>query len=145
MSQDTFVDDFDSFIEPDTQTGPRLLEDRFDEETAFQFVIAGIGQCGNNLAASFWQTGYRRVLLINTALTDLDPLPKEIARLLIGKQGAGKNPEEARERVLAAKTKIRSALSSLYQKGNKIVLCMGLGGGTGSGGGPETVRIAKEL
>ncbi|RYD47266.1 MAG: hypothetical protein EOP83_28290, partial [Verrucomicrobiaceae bacterium] len=54
--------------------------------------------------------------------------------------GCGGDPELGQQAILEAESEIRAAL-----KGRKIVfLCVGLGGGTGSGAAPIICRIARE-
>ena len=121
-------------------------EDQFPSPPAFRFGIVGVGQCGNNMAAAFYRLGYRKVLAINTADGDLKSVKEPVEKLLIARQGAGKDPGVGRTCVESKVTKIRTVMSRMFEgRVDKIVVCMGLGGGTGSGGGPEVVKIAKEL
>ena len=73
------------------------VKDEFDD-AAFNFAVVGVGQGGSRLAESFWNLGYRRVGIINTAQQDLSliKVPEE-NKLLIGDGGAGKNPAAADE------------------------------------------------
>ena len=140
------VNDFAHYIDPSTAVVPSDMVDQFPENPAFKFGIVGVGQCGNNIAATFHQVGYRRVLLLNTAKADLDSIDLPIEKLSLDKQGAGKDPDIGRQCVENKITKIRTAMSRVFDgKVDKIVVCMGLGGGTGSGGGPEIVKVAKEM
>ncbi|MCL2306603.1 MAG: hypothetical protein FWC43_14790 [Planctomycetaceae bacterium] len=148
MKQNSLMDDFAHFkvCQPDNSETPSQQEDDFPTPTAFRLGIVGVGQCGNNMAAMFHEIGYRRVLAVNTAITDLESVSEPVEKLLIGNNGAGKNPEVGRKSVDAKTTKIRTTMSRLFEgKVKKIVVCMGLGGGTGSGGGPEVVKIAQDL
>ena len=140
--------EFDGFIEADDNQSPKAktITDNFSTDPAFKMGIIGVGQCGNNLAQAFHRIGYRRVLLVNTAQTDLDAIEDQIAKLPIDKQGAGKDPAVGKERVEARATQIRSGmLREFGEDFEKIIVCIGLGGGTGSGGGPTVVKIAKEI
>jgi len=148
MAATNLIDDFTYFNlgQPEAEEDATQQEDEFDTKPAFRLGIVGIGQCGNNFAAEFYKIGYRKVLAINTAKTDLDSVNEPIEKLLIGHQGAGKNPEVGRECIEAKTTRIRTTMCRLFEgRVDKIVICMGLGGGTGSGGGPEVVKIAKDL
>ena len=82
---------------PDDEPLEEGIKDVF-EDAAFNFAIVGVGQGGSRLAESFWNLGYRRVGVINTAQQDLSLIrvPEE-NKLLIGEGGAGKNPEVADE------------------------------------------------
>ena len=141
--------DFDGFVEADAAQfviSTRTVADSFKDAPAFKMGIVGVGQCGNNLAQAFYRIGYRRVLAVNTAQTDLDSIEKEIPRLLIAKQGAGKDPAVGKANVASKATEIRnSILREFGEDFEKIIVCLGLGGGTGSGGGPSVVKIASDI
>ena len=142
--------DFKGFIEADADetqsTTVKTITDNFKHELAFKMGIIGVGQCGNNIATAFHRLGYRRVLLLNTAQTDLDAIEDQIAKLPIDKQGAGKDPAVGKERVEVKATQIRSGmLREFGEDFEKIIVCIGLGGGTGSGGGPAVVKIAQNI
>jgi len=140
--------DFDGFVEADSTQSVTVqtITDNFKNELAFKMGIVGVGQCGNNLAQAFHRIGYRRVLLVNTAQTDLDSIADQIAKLPIDRQGAGKDPAVGKARVEAKATLIRNAmLREFGEDFEKVIVCIGLGGGTGSGGGPAVVELAKEI
>jgi cell division GTPase FtsZ len=141
--------EFDGFIEAsDNQASPtaKTITDNFFHEPAFKMGIMGLGQCGNNLAQAFHRIGYRRVFMVNTAQTDLDAIEDQIAKLSIDKQGAGKDPAIGKSRVEAKATQIRNGmLREFGDDFEKIIVCLGLGGGTGSGGGPSVVKMATEI
>ena len=82
---------------PDDDPVEEGVTDDFND-AAFNFAIVGVGQGGSRLAESFWNLGYRRVGIINTAQQDLSLIKiPEANKLLIGDGGAGKNPEAADE------------------------------------------------
>ena len=138
--------DYDSFIEADEPQSvtTKVITDNFKQAPAFKMGIIGVGQCGNNLATAFHRIGYRRVLLLNTAQTDLDSIEDQITKLPIDRQGAGKDPAVGKERVEAKVAQIRNGmLREFGEDFEKIVVCIGLGGGTGSGGGPAVVQISS--
>ena len=140
-------EDFQNFKDPNTgQPVQTDFNDQFPEAPAFRFGIVGVGQCGNNMAATFYEIGYRRVLLLNTAKADLDSVKFNVEKLALDKQGAGKDPEVGRQCVESKATKIRTAMARVFDgKVDKIIVCLGLGGGTGSGGGPAVIQMAKEM
>ena len=145
MSEDF---DFDGFVEADaTQSATsKIITDNFKVAPAFKMGIVGLGQCGNNIGHAFYNLGYRRVLLVNTAQTDLDSIKDPIPKLSIGIQGAGKDPAAGKTRVEAKATEIRNGMLRYFGEDfDKIIVCLGLGGGTGSGGGPAVVKIAKDI
>ena len=54
---------------PDENAQTQEIEDEF--EGAYKFAIIGVGQGGSRIAETFWNLGYRRVCVINTAKQDL--------------------------------------------------------------------------
>jgi cell division GTPase FtsZ len=149
---ETLLNDFDGYIEDagdvenNNSNTVKTITDNFRKEVAFKLGVVGVGQCGNNLAQTFHRIGYRRVLLVNTAQTDLDSIEDQIPKLSIDRQGAGKDPVIGRDRVAAKATQIRNGiLREFGEDFEKIVVCIGLGGGTGSGGGPSVLKIASEI
>lgn len=142
--------DFEYCVDPDeNESEEMLLEDEFSEPVAFRLGIVGVGQCGGNFAAQFYETGYRRILLINTAKTDLDSIRQPVAKLALSSaqlayknNGAGKNRDAARNCAEENETTIRTKFASVFRgRIDKLVICLALGGGTGSGAGPKVVPI----
>lgn len=108
--------------------------------------IVGLGGAGANMLeriALDSQEGAQLVSL-NTDIRTLGAsLAKEKIQLgsnLTKGLGTGGDPELGQQAVLEAESEVRNVL-----KGQKIVfLCVGLGGGTGSGAAPIIARIARE-
>jgi cell division protein FtsZ len=108
--------------------------------------IVGLGGAGTNMLDRVVLDGMdgAEMLAINT---DIRTLSGSVARdrIQLGRNltkglGAGGDPELGQQAMLEAEHEVRSAL-----KGRKIVfLCVGLGGGTGSGAAPIVCRIARE-
>jgi len=121
------------------------IDDEFD--SAYKFAVVGVGQGGSRLAETFWKLGYRRVAVINTAAQDLKPisLPEE-NKLLIGGSGAGKNRDKAKKIFEEHKEDILDFLKKTFTSGiDRILVCIGAGGGTGAGGGPIVVDVCHDL
>jgi cell division GTPase FtsZ len=121
------------------------VEDKF--ESAYKFAVVGVGQGGSRLAETFWKLGYRRVAVINTAAQDLKSIkvPRE-NKLLIGGEGAGKNREVADSIFRDNREDILDFLKRTFKGGfDRVLVCIGAGGGTGAGGGPVVVEIAHDL
>ena len=127
-----------------------LLEDGVTDEfndAAFNFAIVGVGQGGSRLAESFWNLGYRRVGIINTAQQDLSliKVPEE-NKLLIGEGGAGKNPEAADEVFRTRYEDVLDFLKKTFGTGyERVLVCAGAGGGTGAGGVARVLDICHDL
>ncbi len=108
--------------------------------------IIGLGGAGANMLERIALDGMEgaELLALNTDVRTLGScLAKEKIQLgvnLTKGLGAGGDPELGHQAVLEAEDAIRSAV-----KGRRIVfLCVGLGGGTGSGAAPIVTRIARE-
>lgn len=117
------------------------------KRTAFKFAFIGSGQGGSRIAQTFHQLGYRRVCAINTAQQDLATLqlPAE-NKLAIGDGGAGKNPAAA-QAVFEGKAEdvldfMRRCFGPTF---DRIIICVGAGGGTGAGTVMPLVAKALEL
>lgn len=108
--------------------------------------IVGLGGAGTNMLDRVVLDGMdgAEMLAVNT---DIRTLSGTVARerIQLGRNltkglGCGGDPELGQQAVLEAEGEVRAAL-----KGRKIVfLCVGLGGGTGSGAAPIICRIARE-
>ena len=108
--------------------------------------IVGLGGAGANMLDRVVLDGMdgAEMLAINT---DIRTLSGSVARdrIQLGRNltkglGSGGDPELGQQAMLEAESEVRAAL-----KGRRIVfLCVGLGGGTGSGAAPIVCRIARE-
>lgn len=131
---------------PSSQDEAELeIEDEF--AGAYKFAVVGVGQGGSRLAETFWKLGYRRVAVINTAPQDLKPIAlPDKHKLLIGGSGAGKDRKKAQALFEEHREDILDFLKSTFQMGvDRILVCIGAGGGTGAGGGPIVVDICHDL
>tara|TARA_Y100000004_G_scaffold78163_1_gene87979 strand:+ start:147 stop:1358 length:1212 start_codon:yes stop_codon:yes gene_type:complete len=123
-----------------------FIEDEF--ESAYKFAVVGVGQGGSRLAETFWKLGYRRVAVINTAAQDLKPIsiPEKNKLLIGGKGGAGKDRKVAKGLFENQREDILDFLKKTFKGGiDRILVCVGAGGGTGAGGGPLVVEICHDL
>jgi cell division protein FtsZ len=109
-------------------------------DRSLEIVAIGLGQAGGNIAAEFEKRGYR-ALAFNTAQTDLSSLGAsrtalpEAQRIDIGLEGgdgAGSDADYGRECIAAHADEIRDAVKQHASGADVVVLCAGLGGGTGS-------------
>ncbi len=108
--------------------------------------VIGLGGAGTNMLERFAGDGMdgAELLALNTDQRTLgSSLAKEQIQLgvnLTKGLGTGGDPELGHQAVLEAEALIRAAVV-----GRRIVfLCVGLGGGTGSGAAPMVTRIARE-
>jgi len=121
----------------------------FDENKnlAAKVKIIGIGGGGNNALNTMISYQLSGVDFI-AANTDAQALAASMApiKLQLGENltkglGAGANPEVGRKAALEDVERIREAL-----KGSDMVfITAGLGGGTGTGGGPVIAEVAREM
>ena len=127
---------------------PQPVEDALDTEVAARFSILGIGQGGSRLASAFYSLGYRRVALLNT--TDQDwgeesGISSEPARLSLDVGGAAKDTEIARQALHTRTMEVQDLLTRSWGPGTDYaLLAIGLGGGSGSGMGPELVSAITD-
>jgi len=131
---------------PDDEIIEDSVKDEFDD-AAFNFAIVGVGQGGSRIAETFWNLGYRRVGVINTAKQDLSliKIPEE-NKLLIGEGGAGKNPEAADEVFRIKYEDILDFLKKVFGTAyERVLVCAGAGGGTGAGGAAKVLEICHDL
>ena len=150
--EDSFADFEDSGIDlpdiplPDEQEVEEEIVDTF-EDSAFKLAVVGVGQGGSRIAETFWQLGYRRVGVINTAKQDLALVKiPDSNKLLIGDGGAGKNPTKAEEVFKTRYEDILDFLKKSFGKGyERVLVCVGAGGGTGAGGAASVLEVCHDL
>ncbi len=121
------------------------IKDTFDYDVAFNFAFLGSGQGGARIASSFWNMGYRRVGLFNMAESDFQGLPEEIERHVFQLGGAAKDARFAENSMTGREEEIWDLLQRSW--GNDVdygFVCVGLGGGTGSGTSVKLVQLARE-
>jgi len=121
----------------------------FDENKnlAAKVKIIGIGGGGNNALNTMISFHLSGVAFI-AANTDAQALAANMApmKLQLGENltkglGAGANPEVGRKAALEDVEKIREALKGA----DMVFITAGLGGGTGTGGGPVIAEVAREM
>lgn len=116
---------------------------------AFKMAFVGAGQGGSRIAEAFWKMGYRRVCCINTNKQDLAAIQIPDSNKLImdiGTGGAGKDPA----RGAAASKQYYEDIYDLLKRSfgrefDRIMVCIGAGGGTGSGTVETLVQIAHDI
>jgi len=120
-------------------------EDSFD--SAIRLAFVGAGQGGGRIAQAFWDMGYKRVCAVNTTDQDLETLTIENKLVMGGEArgGAGKDPNEG---ATAAKQSYEDVmdlmLRSWGEKVEQIYVCVGAGGGSGTGSWPVLVDAVRE-
>ncbi|MHC4543238.1 MAG: FtsZ/tubulin family protein [Planctomycetota bacterium] len=113
-----------------------------------RYAWLGSGQCGGRLVKSFYDLGYKKVLVVNTTYHDLDMLdiPVEQKFLMdIGELGAGKDIERGKRAIHQYQQEIlHLARQIISTQVDHIMVCFGAGGGTGSGSVIGLINIAKK-
>lgn len=112
----------------------------------FSVRVIGVGGAGANVLDRMALEGSEEAELL-TLNTDIRALSSSVSnnKIQLGKtllkgMGAGGDPELGKQAALEAVDEIRGSL-----RGHQMAfVCVGLGGGTGSGAAPEVCRIAKE-
>ena len=143
LGDDVFDFEMPDIPMPDEEIKEMVVEDKF--KSACKLAFLGIGRAGSRLAETFHKVGYGRVCVVNTAQQDLAEIkmPDE-RKLWLGAQGAGgvrkagaKYVKDYYEDVVDL---MRRSFGSEF---DRIIICVGAGGGTGSGGVEVAVEIAS--
>lgn len=121
------------------------VTDKFTYDVAFNMAFIGVGQGGGRVAETFHKLGYGRVGAINTDHADLEGLTDEIPKLDLRTGGAGKDPAKGKAAVSAQDESVFDLLTRAVGKTpDYIMVCAGLGGGTGSGAAARVIQIARK-
>lgn len=143
-SQGAFVVDMGDIPAP---SGNKVkdVEDTFAGAVNFAFI--GSGQGGGRIAGAFWGKGYRRVVAVNTAEQDLAGLELPDAnKLVIGGGGAGKDPDVAEATFNLHKEDVLDLMRRGFGRSvDRVMVCVGAGGGTGGGTCVGLIELAKEF
>ena len=124
-------------------------------DVAFKYAFVGAGQAGARMVESFWNLGYRRVCAINTTNQDLvhikgtddKPFPEENKLVMdIGEGGAGKDPEKGKKAIEQYYEDVYDLMRRSFGGDfERIIVCHGAGGGTGSGSVEALIEIAHDI
>ena len=152
MSDDAMNDDFlagmpDIPMPDEEASDPEVITDEVD--VAFKFAFVGVGQGGGRIAESFYKLGYRRVCCINTNTQDLAGvnIPDENKLVMdVGDGGAGKDLAKGAAAAKQYHEDIYDVMRrSFGREFDRIFVCVGAGGGTGSGASDHVIEIAHEI
>ena len=120
------------------------LPEKHEDDLAIKII--GVGGAGSNALDRIVLDGLERVDLI-AANTDVQSLASSVAtrKVQLGRDvtrglGAGGDPELGYNATHESADELRDAL----QGARMVFVCAGLGGGTGSGGAPCVVQMARE-
>jgi len=124
-----------------------VLKDEFDVPVALTCGFIGLGQCGGRLVETFYKIGYRRIVAINTTATDLEKITiPEANKLDLAVGGAGKDLAIAAAAIASRDESVRALLDSAFGENcpDMILLCFGMGGGTGAGIAPKVKEVVDK-
>lgn len=112
-------------------------------------LIIGAGEAGGRIAQEFANQGFKKVLAINTAKSDLDGLDlddnnKFLVPVTKG-AGAGKDPNVVRNSVDTFYDDVLRFIRDRAKDVDSAVVCVGGGGGTGGGLGIVIAQIVAEI
>jgi cell division GTPase FtsZ len=129
---------------------PTAVEKKIDThedkcDVSFKFAFVGSGQGGSRIAEAFHQLGYRKISAINTAQQDLNTIRLD-NKLCIGDGGAGKDPTVAEGLYMSKREDVLDFMyDSFGEDVDRIFVCAGAGGGSGSGTVCPLVDTALEM
>jgi len=142
---DTAVDLPDIEVSAKTE-GYSYVAEEDAKNLAIKFGIIGTGQGGSRLSDIFYQIGYRRVCAINTTPQDFLGLsiPQQCQKVLQSQGGAGKNPGKGWESLQNSQEEVLNLMRHTFGEDiERILICVGAGGGTGSGSAIPLYKLAK--
>ena len=115
-------------------------------DTSFRIKVIGVGGAGSNALDRLVMEGSVNVDLV-ACNTDVQALAGSVAtqKIQLGRQvtrglGAGGDPELGFSAAEEAADELRAAVEGVPL----VIVCTGLGGGTGSGAAPMIVKMARE-
>lgn len=121
------------------------VEDAFGYPVAGRMGFIGCGQAGGRIAQAFWSLGYRRIGVLNTTENDFDGLDPELPKLSMDIGGASKNMSLAKKTLAEREVDVRDLFQRAWGPGpmDCVLICAGLGGGTGGGMASSLVSLAR--
>lgn len=121
-------------------------QDEFPDASEFGVKVIGIGGAGANVLDRMALEGSddAELLTLNTDIralsTSVSGHKIQLGATLLKGMGTGGDPTLGKQAAIEAVDEIRKAVRS----SKMVFVCVGLGGGTGSGAAPEVCRIARE-
>lgn len=116
---------------------------------AVVFGILGAGQAGGRLAESFYKLGYKKTLVVNTAEHDLNglgdiPESQKVCMTSESGGGAGKDMRLGEAAADKHQQEIYEKMQKMFGPVDRVLVCVGSGGGTGGGSCLRLVETAKK-
>ena len=120
------------------------IEVKDRDPVGFKFGFIGAGQGGGKIAESFYQVGYVRVGVINTADQDLASVNIPNKFKFGEQQGAGKDRSVAKKAFVDQREDVVDFIKqAVGEDVDRIFVTVGAGGGTGAGVCSELIKTVK--
>jgi cell division GTPase FtsZ len=124
------------------------IEDKYEdlEPKGIVFGIIGVGQGGCRLADTFYQIGYRKIILFNTTEKDMQGLltPRKHWVVPSESDGAGKDVEVGERVAKACIPDLIKKMNTVFKNVSNILICVGAGGGSGTGSASIFANACKQ-
>ena len=108
--------------------------------------VVGVGGAGNNMVNWLYKKGIRgaELIAVNTDQQHLQ-ITEADRKILLGRNvtrglGCGGFPDKGQEAAKESLAQLKEAL----READMVFVCAGMGGGTGTGGGPVIAQLAKD-
>lgn len=114
---------------------------------ALEYGFIGIGGAGGKLVEAFRFVGKYKTIAMNISSQDLAKLKMDDENKIhldLGLDGAGKNMDVGKKAVKKYNPEIHQILATKFAGVDYIIICVGGGGGTGTGGATELIKICGE-
>ena len=109
----------------------QVQDDKYEdiEVKGLTFGIIGVGQGGNRIAESFYELGYRKVILFNTTEKDMQSLAVPRKHWVVAKdvEGAGKNPAIGEQAAKDVIPDLIKKMNVIFKNVTNIIICVGAG------------------
>jgi hypothetical protein len=135
---------------PDVEMAPqqdsKSLVEADKKAVAVKYGIIGAGQGGSRLADTFYGFGYRRVCAINTTPQDFLglTLPEDRQLVISSEGGAGKDAKAGENALKGASEEVMNLMRRSFGDDiEHIMVCVGSGGGSGTGAAIGLIKLAK--
>ncbi|OBV29920.1 cell division protein FtsZ [Helicobacter sp. CLO-3] len=113
-----------------------------------KIVVIGVGGGGSNMVSHLYKSSAHEDLTLIAANTDIQhlsvcqvPIKIQLGERITAGLGAGADDEMGKKAALESMDEIKHHLTGA----DMVIVCAGLGGGTGTGAAPVIAQIAKEL
>lgn len=113
-----------------------------------KIVVIGVGGGGSNMVSHLYKSSAHSLLTLIVANTDIQhlsacqvPTKIQLGERITSGLGAGADDEMGKKAALESMDEIKQNLAGA----DMVIVCAGLGGGTGTGAAPVIAQIAKEL